>query len=129
MKTSMMYQSKHLTMSDFPTPTVLTIRGVALEEIGRGDKRWVAYFGEHTKGMVLNATKIKQLEMTFGDESDHWVGRKIKAKADPNRTMNGKVTGGIELIMPNLAGSPAPTPPPPPPPAPTNDGFDDDIPF
>jgi len=123
MKTSQMVQSKFLKKDDFPEPQVLTIRDCVLEEVGRGDERWVLYFKEKTKGVVLNVTKIRQLESGFGDDTDLWVGKKVKLSHDPTVMMGQQVVGGIKFILPP-AGKPAPKPEPK-----VEEGFDDDIPF
>lgn len=125
MKTSDMIQSKFLKKEDFPTPTILSIKGCSLEEVGRGDTRWVLYFNERTKGIVLNVTKIKQLEASYGGETDDWVGRKVQVMHDPTVMMGTQVVGGIKFVMPR--GSPAPVVAPTPPPA--VDEFEDSIPF
>ena len=124
MKTSEMIQSKFLKKEDFPTPTILTIKSVSLEEVGRGDTRWVIYFNEKAKGVVLNATKIRQLENRYGPDTDDWIGKKIKAENDPTVMMGTQVVGGIKFTMPSGG-----TAPPPPPPTRTDDEFDQDIPF
>lgn len=126
MKTSQMIQSKFLKKDDFPSPEVLTIRGCQIEEVGKGDSRWVVYFQEKTKGIVLNVTKIKQLESGFGDDTDHWVGKRIKVSNDPTVMMGTQVVGGIKFTLPS--GKAAPPPPPVPVPAGGED-FNDDIPF
>lgn len=122
MKTSNMIQSKFLKKEDFPQPAVMTIRSVALEKVGQSDQRWVLYFNEHTKGVVLNATKIKQLEIGFGDDTDHWAGKRIRLENDPSVMMNNIPVGGIKFTLPKAQAAP-----PPPPPASVE--FDDDIPF
>lgn len=132
MKTSQMIQSKFLKKEDFPTPMVMTIRGVAMEKVGQSDTRWVMYFNEHAKGIVLNVTKIRQLEATFGEESDHWVGKRVKVMNDPTVMMGTQVVGGIKFVMPSQGGQPAPVVQQQPPTvvqqtAPNE--FNDDIPF
>ena len=125
MKTSQMVQSKFLKKDDFPAPEVLTIKTLSLEEVGRGDERWVLWFNEKTKGIVLNVTKIKQLEAAYGDESDAWTGRKVKVAHDPTVMMGTQVVGGIKFIFPQ-PGQVVRQPPPPP----VDDGFGDkEIPF
>lgn len=126
MKTSHMIQSKFLKKEDFPGPQVMTIRTVAMEEVGRGDARWVVYFNENTKGIVLNVTKIKQLEATFGDDTDRWIGKRIKVMNDPTVMMGQQVVGGIKFVMPTAAQAAMQAPPPPPV---ENDEFNDGIPF
>jgi hypothetical protein len=118
-----MIQSKYLKKEDFPTPAVLTIKDVSLEEVGRGDTRWVLFFKERAKGIVLNVTKIRQLEAKYGPETDDWIGKKIKAEHDPTVMMGTQVVGGIKFTMPS-GGAPAPVQPPP-----AEEGFDDDVPF
>ena len=124
MKTSEMIQSKFLKKDDFPSPAVLTIKHVALEEVGRGENRWVLYFREKAKGIVLNATKIKQLEGRYGDDTDDWTGQRVKVEHDPTVMMGTQVVGGIKFTMPPAGAKPAAPPPPP-----ADDGFSDDIPF
>lgn len=126
MKTSEMIQSKFLKKEDFDTPKVLTIKDCSLEEVGNGDTRWVLFFKEVQKGLVLNVTKIRQLENAYGDDSDHWANQKVKLLHDPNVAFQGKIVGGIALQTPKIS-KPA-TPPPPANPQPAD--FDDsEIPF
>lgn len=124
MKTSQMIQSKFLKKEDFPQPMIMTIRNVAMEEVGRSETRWVMYFNEHAKGIVLNVTKIKQLEATFGDDTDRWVNRKIQVVNDPTVMMGTQVVGGIKFVMPKQ--NPGAQPPPPPV---VDNEFNDDMPF
>lgn len=130
MKTSDMIQSKFLKKDDFPQPVVLTIKGVSLEEVGRGEERWVLFFNERSKGIVLNVTKIKQLEATYGDDSDRWIGKKVKVLHDPTVMMGTQVVGGIKFVMPSAAQqAAAPAPVAPVAATATADAFDDEIPF
>lgn len=123
MKTSQMITSKFLKKDDFPQPEVLTIKDCSLEEVGKGDTRWVLFFKEKAKGVVLNVTKIKQLESAYGDDTDGWVGKKVKLSHDPTVMMGTQQVGGIKMQLPS--GSP---PVQPRAPAPAED-FNDDIPF
>lgn len=125
MKTSQMIQSKFLKKEDFPAPEVLSIKHVALEEVGRGESRWVLYFREKAKGIVLNATKIKQLEARYGDDTDDWTGQRVKVEHDPTVMMGTQVVGGIKFTMPS-GNAPRPAAPPPPP---VEDDFNDPVPF
>lgn len=124
MKTSQMIQSKFLKKDDFPSPEVLTIKDVTLEEVGKGDTRWVMWFKEKAKGIVLNVTKIKQTEAAYGDDSDMWNGRKVKVMHDPTVMMGTQQVGGIKFVFPTGAQPPAPAPQPV-----AAGDFDDDIPF
>ena len=132
-KVSDMIQSKFLRKEDFDEDRVMTIRGVKLEDMpgDDGQQKRVLYFREEAKGMALNVTTIRVLEKAFGDDSDQWVGKKVKVYVDPNVSFGGRVVGGLRLMPPkNIAGR-APPPPPPEEKAPVTpeDVFDDDIPF
>jgi hypothetical protein len=126
-----MVQSKFLKKEDFPSPQVMTIRTVAMEEVGKSDTRWVVYFNEHVKGIVLNVTKIRQLEATFGDDTDRWMGKRIKVMNDPTVMMGQQVVGGIKFIMPSVQQAQAAPMPPPTivQQAAASTEFDDEIPF
>ena len=123
-KVSEMIQSKFLRQSDFEEDSVCTIKSIKLEEMqGNGSEtRWVLYFSEHTKGMVLNTTTIRVLEKAFGDDSDGWVGKRVMVYVDPNVSFQGKVVGGLRLRTPKAKTAPAPK-------APADADFDDDVPF
>jgi hypothetical protein len=125
MRTSDMIQSKFLKKEDFATPAVLTIKNCTLEKVGnRGDERWVLWFNERTKGLTLNVTKIKQIEAAYGQESDHWIGKKVRLSIDENVMFGTEKVGGIRLETPKSASAPPVNPPPP-----ADPDFDDDIPF
>lgn len=132
-KVSDMIVSKFLRKEDFDEDRVMTIRGVKLEDMpgDDGQQKWVLYFREEAKGMALNVTTIRVLEKAFGDDSDQWVGKKVKVYVDPNVSFGGRVVGGLRLMPPKNTA--ARTPPPPPPeeraPVTSDDHFDDDIPF
>lgn len=106
MKTSDMIQSKYLKKEDFETPQILTIKDVSLEEVGKeGDTRWVMHFREQSKGVVLNVTKIRKLEANYGNDSDMWMGKKVKLYHDPDVMFAGKVTGGIGMVLPKAVAA------------------------
>ena len=132
-KVSDMIVSKFLRKEDFDEDRVMTIRGVKLEDMpgDDGQQKWVLYFREEAKGMALNVTTIRVLEKAFGDDSDQWVGKKVKVYVDPNVSFGGRVVGGLRLMPPKNTAARAPAPPPPEERAPvtSDDHFDDDIPF
>lgn len=123
-KTSEMIVSKFLRKEDFDEDQVCTIKTVSLEEVAQGESKWVVFFRERDKGMVLNLTSIKVLEQAFGDDTDHWIGNKVMIYVDPNVSFQGRVVGGLRLRPPKKS-KPAPSPPRPE----THEDFDDDIPF
>lgn len=120
-----MIQSKFLRKEDFDEDQVCTIKDCKLENVGKEDdaeQRWVLYFRERDKGMVLNVTTIRVLEQAYGGDSDHWVGNKVMVYVDPNVSFAGKVVGGLRLRTPKKAAVKPPA-------APVDTSFDDDIPF
>lgn len=123
MRTSEMVQSKFLKKEDLPNPRPFTVKGVSLEEVGQGDQRWVVWFHEEPKGLVLNVTKIRQLEAAYGMETDDWKGKRVRLSHDPSVVFAGKVVGGIKLETQKTAPPPASKEPV------TDPDFDDDIPF
>jgi hypothetical protein len=129
-KVSEMIVSKFLRKEDFDEDRIMTIKGVRFETMqgDSGDEKWILYFKEEIKGMVLNVTTIRVLEQAFGDDSDHWIGKKVKVYVDPNVSFAGKVVGGLRLRTPKQG----PRQPPAPPPVEEREHdneFDDDIPF
>ncbi len=127
-KVSEMIQSKFLRKEDFDEDQVCTIKSVQLEEMQQSnDTKWVLYFSEHAKGMVLNTTTIRVLEKAFGDDSEAWIGKRVKVYVDPNVSFQGRVVGGLRLMPPRVA---APAKPAARPAASApHEEFSDDIPF
>lgn len=124
-KVSDMIVSKYLKKEDFDEDQVCTIKDCKLEEISQqGETKWILYFREHQKGLVLNTTTIRVLEQAFGDTTEDWVGKRVKVYVDPNVSFQGRVVGGLRLRPPpkGAAQKPATSPPP-------VDEFADDIPF
>lgn len=119
-----MIQSKFLRKEDFDEDQVCTIKECKLEQVGKDDspeERWVLYFREREKGMVLNITTIRVLEQAYGGDTDHWMGNKVMVYVDPNVSFGGKVVGGLRLRTPKKSAAPKAPPP--------SDEFADDIPF
>jgi hypothetical protein len=126
-KVNEMISSKFLRKEDFDEDQVCTIKGVELETLNQQshDQKWVMYFKEHEKGMVLNTTTIRVLEQAFGDDSDHWIGKRVMVYVDPNVSFQGKIVGGLRIRTPKKGAAP---PKQEKQPEPAGE-FDDDIPF
>lgn len=123
-----MIQSKFLRKEDFDEDQICTIKDVKLENVGKDDspeERWVLFFRERDKGMVLNITTIRVLEAAYGGDSDHWVGNKVLVYVDPNVSFGGKIVGGLRLRTPKKTAPPPATKMAPP----DTVEFDDKIPF
>src|SRR5262252_4308922 len=101
MKTSAMIESKYLRKEDVGRGVLVTIRELQKETIQADDEhkeKWILYFNEFAKGLVLGSTTIQQCEIATGtDETDEWPGRKIVLFDDPNVSFKGKLVGGIRV--------------------------------
>lgn len=72
------FPGKYLEAADVPHDTVLTIRGLVIEEVGQEKKpRPIVLFNEASKGLCLNKTNANTIASLYGVETDHWVGRQI----------------------------------------------------
>jgi hypothetical protein len=98
MKITASSNSKFLKKEDAPQPKLFTVRDVIREKVGE-DQKFIMYFEEEEKGLVLNKTNIVMASDTFGsDDSDNWVGRKIVLYTDPKvQDLNGNIVGGLRL--------------------------------
>lgn len=102
----------------------LTVAALQQEEVkgeGRTELKWVMYFTESKKGLVLNKTAANVLEYLFGGDSETWIGQKVLLFAEMTEMMGSPCTGlrlsGVEgvqaaagsvsLPTPNLAGAAA----------------------
>lgn len=74
-----MFPSKWLTAADLnDADLTVTIRACTYEEVTEKDKKWVLWFEETGKGMVLNKTNSKMIvQLLLSDDTDEWVGRQI----------------------------------------------------
>jgi len=127
MKASAFGNSKFLKKEDFPTPQVLTIKSATVEEVAKGDAKLCIWFNEAVKPLTLNNTKRNLLIATYGDDTDQWIGRKVRLSNDPTVMYGGQPVGGIKLeCSKSAAAVPAPKPAAPPSAAFADDS---DIPF
>src|SRR5581483_8362074 len=98
-KVSEMIVSKFLRKDDVDDEIIVTIKSVKLEDMPGedGEQRWVLYFRELGKGLVLNTTTIRVLEKTYGQHSDDWTGKRVVLYVDPNVSFKGQVVGGLRI--------------------------------
>jgi hypothetical protein len=124
-----MIQSKFLRKEDIDDELVVTIKDVDLEDMpgDSGEQRWVLYFKELPKGLVLNATTIRVLEKSFGSHSDNWRGKKVTLYVDHSVQFKGQVVGGLRL-RPLKTKTPLVAPAQPPDTSFNVEEFDDNIP-
>jgi hypothetical protein len=115
MKISQMMGGKYLKKDDCIPDLLLTIRGfeeenVAPQDSGKDDMKWVMYFEETDKGLVMNSTNLQLAAIALNSQdTDDWIGQKIVAFNDPAVQYAGKITGGVRLRPPrkSVTGKPA----------------------
>ncbi len=110
-KVSDMQPSKYLKASDADEDLVVTMRDIQEEQVGMGrdaEKKWVLYFEEVEKGLILNKTNMNTIAKLYGDDTDDWEGKRItlfstevqfqsemvpaiRIRSKPPKTRNGKV--------------------------------------
>lgn len=80
-KLNEMFPSKWLKADDFDEDgTVLTVKKLKEESVGQGrdaDEKWVLYFEELEKGLVLNKTNTNIIAKLYGDDTDEWKGKLV----------------------------------------------------
>jgi hypothetical protein len=76
-----MYPSKWLKAEEIDgDDLVVTISDIRTESVGQGrdaGDKWVLYFNETDKGLVLNKTNAKAIAKLHGDDTDDWEGKRI----------------------------------------------------
>lgn len=97
--------SRYLSRADVATPILVTIKSVVQEDVGMEGEaeklRWVMYFAEAEKGLVLNSTNGQLIaQFLKSDETDHWIGQKVVLYDDPSVSFGGKLTGGVRARAP-----------------------------
>lgn len=102
------YDTKYLSAKDLAgnEPTV-TIESVEVTELQDGKKLEIAFVGKK-KHLLANKTNSMRIAYMFGDDTDHWPGKKVQLYTELT-TYQGKVTPGIR-VRPVKATAPAPAP-------------------
>jgi len=77
---------------------LLTIDKAEVEEIGNPPKtKVILTFKETEKRLPLNKTNSRIIADSFGEETDQWIGRKIKLQTT-KRQFQGNIVDAIEAI-------------------------------
>lgn len=102
MNVNEMTASRYLKQSDVTPPKIVTIAGLKQENLAREDQpkkmRWTMLFEELDKPLVLNKTNLKRLVKACGsEESDDWIGKKVKLYFDEEVEFGGEQVGGIRI--------------------------------
>ena len=100
--------SKFLKGSDVTPAKVMTIKKLEQENLAREDQppkmKWIMYFNEADKGLVLNSTNIKRCaKALLAEDTDDWVGKRITLFFDPDIEFGGQIVGGIRIKRANPA--------------------------
>ena len=96
-------ESKYLKHQDLNgQDVVLTIDRVTRESIkdkdGTEKKKFILYFRELEKGLVLNTTNMNTLyALLKTDESAEWIGKRITLFEKEDIEMGGQLTSGIRV--------------------------------
>ena len=102
-KISEMLPSSYLKQSDFDeNGLIVTVARVDNKNVAKEDElpehKWIVYFNEYEKGMVLNSTNIQALAKACNsDDTDDWTGKEVVVYVDPTVGYGGKVTGGLRI--------------------------------
>ena len=114
------YGSRFLGVVDIGDKKIRTkIVKVRKEEVkdrdsGKTRKRFVVFFENIDKPLVLNTTNKNTLVAGFGKVPAGWRGGTVGIFVDPDVTFAGQKKGGVRLraLLPPAASKPEPTPPP-----------------
>ena len=119
-------KSNFLTQADADPAIVVTVKEVVEEEVS-GELKFVCYFTELEKGIVLNWINSETIAKILGSEEfDDWPGGKITLYREPNvMNLSGQRVGGIRVRAPRKR----PVAPKPAPKAEVEPDFDDEIPW
>ncbi len=115
-KISEMLPSSYLKQTDFDeNGFIVTVDRVEHKNVARDDEpeefKWLVYFKEYEKAMVLNTTNINALARACdSDDTDHWGGKEVIVYVDPTVGYGGKITGGLRIKKYVVAAPPKQAP-------------------
>lgn len=97
-----MMPSKYLKQSDVEPPKIVTISGIQQVNLAKDNEakkiRFALTFEELDKPLVMNKTNIKRCAKACNsEETDEWVGKKIKLYFDEEVEFGGEQVGGIRI--------------------------------
>ena len=101
-RTSEMIPSNYLKQCDFPQDTIATVEKVERKNIAMEGKpaeyKWVMFFVEFERPLVLNSTNIHAMEKACGsDDTDDWIGKEVVVYVDDNVSFGGELVGGLRI--------------------------------
>ncbi len=100
--------SNYLTKDDCEPAIKVTVSCCVEEDVSMANQpakmKYVVYFKEHEKGMVLNLTNFQRIVSLCGKEdTDDWAGVQVQLFNDPTVDFGGKLVGGIRVWVPQVA--------------------------
>ena len=98
MKRSQAFKSKYLRGSELEGELELIIRDVRMVQIDPNDDapKVVVFFNDGSP-LILNSGNWNIIEDMYGDDSDEWIGKKIRVWFNPDVEFQGKRVGGIRV--------------------------------
>jgi hypothetical protein len=101
MKIDDLLPSKYLKTGDFREPKVVTVKELKKANVARQDQtpeyKFIAFFEELEKGLVLNKTNIKRMGKYLGDDTDDWPGGKVEIYVDDNIQYGSDIVEGLRI--------------------------------
>ena len=71
--------------------------------------KWLAFYQEFEKPMVLNSTNIQLMSKACGsDDTDDWIGKQVIVFVDENVSFGGELVGGLRIRKHKQAAPVAP---------------------
>ncbi len=97
--------SNFLTKEDCEPAIKVTVSHCVEENVAMANQparmKYVVFFKELQKGMVLNLTNFQRIVQVSGiPDTDNWQGVQITLFNDPTVDFGGKLVGGIRVWMP-----------------------------
>lgn len=98
-----MGESKYLKKEDMgPNGRVLTIKDIDQIDVSMENEpeelKWVMFFAEVTKGLVLNRTNREDIaDILESRNPNDWLGKQVGFWNDPGVRFAGKKVGGIRV--------------------------------
>jgi hypothetical protein len=92
---------RYFSAAQLPTPLILTILAVAEAVIGHDKnkaEKIVLAFNEDPRALPLNKTRTLSMKRFFGDDTDHWVGQRIRIRRVPSTFGSSPFSIVIEAV-------------------------------
>jgi hypothetical protein len=103
-----MFPGKYLrALEDVPEDglrdTITDLERVEMKtKTGATELKWVLFFAQLEKGLVLNITNARTLARAFGDDTDGWTGKVIDLVVREVE-FSGKIVPAIRISIPKAA--------------------------